>query len=138
MPETVDVERLCLDKGLRMTEQRRLIARVLSESQDHPCVVTLHTRASAIDPKLSIATVYRTVRLFEETGILVRHDFRDERARYEPTADDSHGHLINVETGEVVEFSDEGLEASLHKVSRRMGYRLIARRLELYGVPLEQ
>src|SRR6187200_3557589 len=106
----IDVEALCADKGLRITEQRRVIARILSESEDHPDVEALHARAAAIDPKISIATVYRTVRLFEDAGILERHDFGDGRARYEAAPEAHHDHLINVETGEVIEFVDRDLE----------------------------
>jgi Fur family transcriptional regulator, ferric uptake regulator len=134
----IDVEALCADKGLRITEQRRIIARILSESEDHPDVETLHARASAIDPKISIATVYRTVRLFEEAGILERHEFGDGRARYEAVSDEHHDHLIDVETGKVVEFVDEELEALQKRIAERLGFRLVDHRMELYGVALNR
>ena len=131
------LEKLCIDKGMRMTEQRRVIARVLSRSEDHPDVEELHRRAHAVDPHISIATVYRTVRLFEESGIIERHDFRDGRSRYEETPDHHHDHLIDMKSGKVVEFIDEEIEALQAAIARRLGYRLIDHRLELYGVPVE-
>ena len=134
----IDVEALCADKGLRITEQRRVIARIHSDSEDHPDVETLHARASAIDPKISIATVYRTVRLFEEAGILARHEFGDGRARYEAASDEHHDHLIDVETGNVVEFVDEELEALQKQIAERLGFRLVDHRMELYGVALNR
>ena len=134
----IDVEALCADKGLRITEQRRVIARILSESEDHPDVETLHERASAIDPKISIATVYRTVRLFEEAGILARHEFGDGRARYEAASDEHHDHLIDVETGKVVEFADEELEDLQKRIAEKLGFRLVDHRMELYGVSLNR
>ena len=134
----IDVEALCADKGLRITEQRRVIARILSESEDHPDVETLHGRASAIDPKISIATVYRTVRLFEEAGILERHEFGDGRSRYEAVSDEHHDHLIDVETGNVVEFVDEELEALQKRIAEKLGFRLVDHRMELYGVALDR
>ena len=134
MPERIDLEQLCADKGLRITEQRRVIAKVLSESDDHPDVELLHERASAVDPKISIATVYRTVRLFEEAGILDRHDFGDGRARYEPAPEAHHDHLIDVENGKVVEFVDPELEALQKQIAEKLGYRLVDHRMELYGV----
>jgi Fur family ferric uptake transcriptional regulator len=134
----IDVEALCADKGLRITEQRRVIARILSESEDHPDVETLHERASAIDPRISIATVYRTVRLFEEAGILARHEFGDGRARYEAASDEHHDHLIDVETGNVVEFVDEELEALQRRIAEKLGFRLVDHRMELYGVSLNR
>lgn len=134
----IDVEALCADKGLRITEQRRVIARILSESEDHPDVETLHQRASLIDPRISIATVYRTVRLFEEAGILARHEFGDGRARYEAASDEHHDHLIDVETGNVVEFADEELEALQKRIAERLGFRLVDHRMELYGVALDR
>jgi Fur family ferric uptake transcriptional regulator len=121
---------------MRMTEQRRVIARVLSGSDDHPDVEELYRRASEVDPNISIATVYRTVRLFEEAGILERHDFRDGRSRYEPASDDHHDHLINVQTGEVVEFKHDEIERLQEIVARELGFKLVDHRLELYGVPL--
>lgn len=134
----IDVEALCADKGLRITEQRRVIARILSDSEDHPDVETLHERASAVDPKISIATVYRTVRLFEEAGILARHEFGDGRARYEAASDEHHDHLIDVETGNVVEFVDEELEMLQRRIAEKLGYRLVDHRMELYGVSLNR
>jgi Fur family ferric uptake transcriptional regulator len=136
MNRKIDIEALCAEKGLRITEQRRVIARVLSDAEDHPDVEILHQRSAAIDPGISIATVYRTVRLWEAAGILERHDFGDGRARYEAAAETHHDHLINVETGEVIEFVDPELEELQRKISERLGYRLVDHRLELYGVTL--
>ena len=138
MHQTIDLEALCTERGLRITEQRRVIARVLSESEDHPDVEQLHRRASAIDPKISIATVYRTVRLFEDAGILDRHDFGDGRSRYEATPEAHHDHLIDVETGRVVEFVDPELEALQRQIAEKLGYRLVDHRMELYGVRLDR
>jgi Fur family ferric uptake transcriptional regulator len=138
MNRSIDVEALCADKGLRITEQRRVIARVLSESEDHPDVEALHARAAAIDPGISIATVYRTVRLFEDAGILERHDFGDGRARYEAAAETHHDHLIDVETGRVIEFVDADLEALQKKIAEKLGFRLVDHRMELYGVSLDR
>jgi len=132
------LESLCIEKGMRMTEQRRVIARVLSSAEDHPDVEELHRRAHAIDPHISIATVYRTVRLFEESGIIERHDFRDGRSRYEETPDHHHDHLIDMKTGKVVEFVDEEIEALQNAIARKLGYKLVDHRLELYGVPIEE
>lgn len=132
------LEKLCLDKGMRMTEQRRVIARVLSMSDDHPDVEELYRRASEVDPNISLATVYRTVRLFEEAGILQRHDFGDGRARYEETPSEHHDHLIDMRSGEVIEFHDKDIEALQEKIARRLGYRLIDHRMELYAVPLSE
>lgn len=126
----------CEDKGLRMTEQRRVIARVIGAAEDHPDVEALHARAAAIDPRISIATVYRTVRLFEEAGILDRHDFGDGRARYEAAPEAHHDHLIDVETGKVIEFVDPELEALQRQIAEKLGYRLVDHRMELYGVRL--
>ncbi len=131
------LERQCVSKGLKMTGQRRLIARVLSDSQDHPDVEELYRRASKIDPKISIATVYRTVRLFEEADILERHDFGDGRARYERLPDEHHDHLIDMRSVRVVEFHDPEVEALQQAIARRLGFRLMGHRMELYGVPLE-
>ena len=131
------IEKLCLDKNMRMTEQRRVIARVLSQAADHPDVEELHRRAHAIDPHISIATVYRTVRLFEEAGIIDRLDFRDGRSRYEEHTDEHHDHLIDMKTGKVVEFVDEEIEALQVEIARKLGYKLVDHRLELYGVPIE-
>ena len=135
-PKT-NIESLCASKGMRMTEQRRVIARVLSSAEDHPDVEELYRRASSIDPHISIATVYRTVRLFEEAGIIAKHDFRDGRARYEEAKDEHHDHLIDMRTGEVVEFMDEEIERLQAAIAKRLGYKLIDHRLELYGVPLD-
>ena len=131
------LERLCAERGMRMTGQRRTIAKVLGDSEDHPDVETLHQRAAAVDPNISIATVYRTVRLFEEAGILERHEFGDGRARYEPAGLGHHDHLINVKTGEVIEFSNEQIERLQENVARELGFRLIGHRLELFGMPLK-
>jgi Fur family ferric uptake transcriptional regulator len=136
--QTIDLEALCTERGLRITEQRRIIARVLTESEDHPDVELLHKRASAIDPKISIATVYRTVRLFEDAGILDRHDFGDGRARSEATPEAHHDHLIDVETGKVVEFVDPELEALQRQIAEKLGYRLVDHRMELFGVRLDR
>lgn len=131
------IEKLCVDKGLRMTGQRRVIARVLSDSQDHPDAEELHRRAAAIDPHISIATVYRTVRLLEESGILERHDFRDGRSRYEEMPDEHHDHLIDVQSGRVIEFHDDQIEELQRLVAEKLGYKLVDHRLELYGVPID-
>jgi Fur family transcriptional regulator, ferric uptake regulator len=133
---TSRLEQLCHDKGLKMTEQRRVIARVLSEAADHPDVEAVHRRASEIDPKISIATVYRTVRLFQEANILARHDFGDGRARYEEMPSDHHDHLIDLQTGRVVEFRDEQIETLQREVAARLGYKLVDHRLELFAVSL--
>jgi Fur family ferric uptake transcriptional regulator len=134
MAAKIDIEQICHEKGLRITEQRRVIARVLSDAEDHPDVELLHQRASAIDPGISIATVYRTVRLFEDAGILERHDFGDGRSRYEAAPEAHHDHLINVETGEVIEFVDRELEDLQRRIAEKLGFRLVDHRLELYGV----
>ena len=131
------IEKLCVEKGLRMTEQRRVIARVISSSDDHPDAEELHRRASAEDNRISLATVYRTVRLFEEAGIIARHDFRDGRSRYEELPDDHHDHLIDVNTGEVIEFFDEEIERLQELIAKRHGYKLVDHRLELYGVKVK-
>ncbi len=130
------LEQLCMTKGMRMTEQRRVIARVLSQSSDHPDVEELHRRSHAVDPRISIATVYRTVRLFEEAGILSRLDFGDGRARYEEMPESHHDHLIDTRTGTIIEFNDPEIEALQEKIAAKLGYRLVDHRLELYGVPL--
>ena len=134
MHQAIDIEALCAQRGLRITEQRRVIAKVLSEATDHPDVESLHERASAIDPKISIATVNRTVRLFEEAGILDRHDFGDGRSRYEAAPEAHHDHLIDVESGKVIEFVDPELEALQKMIAEKLGYRLVDHRMELYGV----
>lgn len=130
------LEQLCADKGLKMTEQRKTIVRVLSESRDHPDVEMVHRRAIDIDPRISIATVYRTVRLLEEASILERHDFGDGRARYEEMPRDHHDHLIDMRSGKVIEFQSEEIERLQIEIARRLGYELVDHRLELYGVPL--
>ncbi|MGH6967559.1 MAG: Fur family transcriptional regulator [Stellaceae bacterium] len=132
------IEQLCTDKGLKMTEQRRVIARVLSEAADHPDVEAVHRRAAAIDPKISIATVYRTVRLFQEASILERHDFGDGRARYEEAPTEHHDHLIDLQSGKVVEFRNEAIEKLQREVASRLGYKLVDHRLELFAVPLDK
>ena len=131
------IEKLCIDKGMRMTDQRRVVARILSDASDHPDVEELYRRASVVDPNISIATVYRTVRLFEEAGIIARHDFRDGRSRYEEAPEAHHDHLIDMKTGKVVEFMDEEIEQLQAAIARRLGYRLVDHRLELYGIPLD-
>ena len=131
------IENLCTEKGMRMTDQRRVVARVLSTSHDHPDVEELYRRAHAMDPHISIATVYRTVRLFEEAGIIERHDFRDGRSRYEEMPDVHHDHLIDMKSGKIVEFVDAEIEALQEAIARKLGYRLVDHRLELYGVPIE-
>jgi Fur family ferric uptake transcriptional regulator len=128
------IEQLCIEKGLKMTEQRRIIARVLSESQDHPDVELLYQRASAVDPRISIATVYRTVRLFEEANIIEKHEFGDGRSRYEDAQKEHHDHLIDLKSGRIIEFRNEEIEKLQRKVARELGYKLIGHRLELYGV----
>lgn len=138
MPERAEpdrIEKLCAEKGLKMTAQRRVIARVLSEATDHPDVEELYRRASAFDNAISIATVYRTVRLFEEANILERHDFRDGRSRYEEVTDQHHDHLIDVETGNVIEFQNEEIERLQREIAKKLGYDLVDHRLELYGTP---
>jgi len=129
------LEQLCLDKGLKMTEQRRIIARVLSDSADHPDVEEVYRRATKIDSHISIATVYRTVRLFEEANILARHDFGDGRSRYEEMPSDHHDHLIDLQSGHVVEFRNEQIEKLQEMIARELGYDLVGHRLELYAVP---
>jgi Fur family ferric uptake transcriptional regulator len=136
--QPIDIEAICAERGLRITEQRRVIARVLSESTDHPDVEKLHERAAAIDPGISIATVYRTVRLFEEAGILDRHDFGDGRARYEASPEAHHDHMIDVESGRVIEFVDPELEALQRQIAERLGFRLVDHRMELFGVRLDR
>jgi Fur family ferric uptake transcriptional regulator len=132
------LEALCLEKGLKMTDQRRTIARVLSDATDHPDVEQVYRRATALDPRISIATVYRTVRLFEEASILERHDFGDGRSRYEESPQEHHDHLIDVESGRVIEFREEEIEALQRRVAERLGYRLVGHRLELYAVPMRK
>lgn len=130
------VEQRCLDKGMKMTEQRRVIARVLSDAADHPDVETVYRRATELDPNISIATVYRTLRLFEEANILERHDFGQGRARYEQSTEAHHDHLIDVQSGRVIEFQNADIEILQAEIARKYGYRLVGHRLELYAVPI--
>ena len=131
------IEQLCNEKRMKMTAQRRIIARVLSDSEDHPDVEEVHHRSVLIDPSVSMATVYRTVRLFEEAGILEKHDFGDGRSRYEEATSDHHDHIINVKTREVIEFTNEEIELIQRRIAKEHGLRLVDHRLELYGVPIE-
>ena len=133
-----DIIARCESRGLRMTEQRRVVARVVGEAEDHPDVEELHQRAARLDPRISLATVYRTVKLFEEAGILEKHEFGDGRARYEDAERDHHDHLIDVNTGQVIEFVDPEIEALQERIAARLGYRLIGHRLELLGVPVRK
>jgi len=128
-----NIEERCQKRGLRLTDQRKLIAKVMSESSDHPDVDELHKRVSKLDSKVSIATVYRTVKLFEEAGILAKHDFKGTKARYEKTTDEHHDHLIDINTGKIIEFIDEDIEKLQKKVAEKLGYKLVDHRLELYG-----
>jgi Fur family transcriptional regulator, ferric uptake regulator len=130
------IERLCIEKGMKMTGQRRVIAGVLSDAEDHPDVEEVYRRSTQIDPRISIATVYRTVRLFEEANILERHDFGDGRSRYEEITDEHHDHLIDIQSGRVVEFQNDELEILKEKIAVEHGFSLVGHRLELYGVPL--
>ena len=132
MTESI-LEKKCVERGLRMTEQRRVIARVLSDADDHPDAEEVYARAAAMDPKISLATVYRTVRLFDEAGIIETHDFRDGRARYELAEGEHHDHLIDVQTGEVIEFVDDEIERLQEKIAEKLGYELVDHRMELYG-----
>jgi Fur family ferric uptake transcriptional regulator len=133
-----DIIARCESRGLRMTEQRRVVARVVGEAEDHPDVEELHQRAARLDPRISLATVYRTVKLFEEAGILDRLEFGDGRARYEDAERDHHDHLIDVNSGQVIEFVDPEIEALQERIAARLGYRLIGHRLELLGVPVRK
>ncbi len=133
----LSLEDACVAKGMRMTEQRRIIARVLEAASDHPDVEELHRRAADVDPHISIATVYRTVRLFEDAGVITKHDFGAGRSRYEALPDEHHDHLIDLRTGDVIEFRDEGIERLQRAMAERLGFRLVEHRLELYGVPLD-
>ncbi len=137
-PAPTRLEQLCIEKGLKMTGQRRVIARVLSESHDHPDVEQVHRRAAEIDPRISIATVYRTVRLFEEAHIVEKHEFGDGRARYEELQRKHHDHLIDLRSGKVVEFTNQRIEELQRQVARQLGYELVGHRMELFGVPLRQ
>ena len=141
MSDTVDtIERKCLAKGVKLTEQRKIIAKIISESKseygesDHPDVDELYSRVSKVDPKISIATVYRTVKLFEEAGILTKHDFKGGKARYEAMIESHHDHLIDIKTGEIIEFVDDEIEKLQKKVAEKYGYKLVDHKLELYGV----
>tara|TARA_B100000989_G_scaffold296740_1_gene280641 strand:- start:260 stop:691 length:432 start_codon:yes stop_codon:yes gene_type:complete len=134
---TETIEEKCVSHGLKMTDQRRVIARVLAESDDHPDVEMLYQRASEVDPNISIATVYRTVRLFEEAGIIEKHDFGDGRSRYEEATEEHHDHLIDLRSGRVIEFTNEQIEHLQEQVAKELGYRLVDHRLELYCVPMD-
>ncbi|NVK17106.1 MAG: transcriptional repressor [Methylocystaceae bacterium] len=131
------IEEMCVEKGMKMTGQRRVIAKVLSDSSDHPDVEEVYRRSSEVDPKISIATVYRTVRLFEEAGIVERLDFGDGRARYEEASEEHHDHLINVQTGKIYEFHDNEIEELQRKIAEKLGFKLVDHRMELFGVPLD-
>ncbi len=128
-----DIENKCIKRGLRLTDQRKLIAQVMSESEGHPDVDELHNRVNKIDSKISIATVYRTVKLFEEAGIVAKHDFKGNKARYEQTTEEHHDHLIDINTGEIIEFVNEDIEKLQKQVAEKLGYKLVDHRLELYG-----
>jgi Fur family ferric uptake transcriptional regulator len=134
---TETLEEQCVKKGMRMTEQRRVIAQVIEAAEDHPDVEELYHRASAIDARISLSTVYRTLNLFEEAGLVTKHDFKDGRARFEPIPDEHHDHLIDIRTGKVIEFRNEEIEAIQEVIAKRLGYRLVDHRLELYAVPLK-
>ena len=131
MSETI--EQKCIAKGVKLTDQRKIIAKVMSEANDHPNVDELYNRVSKIDSKISIATVYRTVKLFEESGIIERHDFKEGKSRYEPSTEEHHDHLIDVNTGEIVEFVDKDIEELQVKIAKKLGYNLVDHKLELYG-----
>ena len=137
-PSTPSLEHLCIKRGMKMTGQRRIIARVLSDADDHPDVEELYKRSSEVDSKISIATVYRTVRLFEEAGLLDRHDFGDGRARYEEASNDHHDHLIDVQSGKVIEFHNEKIEELQRQIASKLGYKLVDHRMELYGMPFSK
>ena len=132
------IESKCIDKGVRLTEQRKLIARVMSASEDHPDVDELHKRVSKLDSKISIATVYRTVKLFEEAGIVSKHDFKGNKARYEQSPEEHHDHLIDINTGEIIEFVNEDIEKLQRQVAEKLGYKLVDHRLELYGSKIKK
>ena len=133
-----EIENKCTKKGVRLTDQRKLVAQVLSESQNHPDVDELHKQVSKLDPKISIATVYRTVKLFEESGILAKHDFKGNKARYEQTSGEHHDHLIDINTGKITEFINEDIEKLQKKVAEKLGYKLVDHRLELYGSKIKK
>ena len=132
------IENKCVQKGVRLTDQRKLVAKVMSESNDHPDVDELHKRISKIDSKISIATVYRTVKLFEEAGVVAKHDFKGTKARYEEVSEEHHDHLIDVNTGEIIEFVNEDIEKLQKQVAEKLGYKLVDHRLELYGSKLKK
>ncbi|CAN7147477.1 Fur family transcriptional regulator [Neorhizobium sp. LjRoot104] len=132
------LEELCAEKGMRMTDQRRVIARILQDSDDHPDVEELYRRSSKVDSRISISTVYRTVKLFEDEGIIERHDFRDGRSRYETVPEEHHDHMIDLNTGNVIEFRSAEIEALQERIAREHGFRLVGHRLELYGIPLDR
>jgi Fur family ferric uptake transcriptional regulator len=134
---TSRIEQLCIQKNIKMTEQRRIVARTISDAADHPDVEEIYRRAAAKDPRISIATVYRTVRMFEEADIIEKHDFGDGRARYESMSDEHHDHLIDIRSGRIVEFQDREIEALQIAVAKRLGYKLVDHRLELYAVPID-
>ena len=133
-----DIENKCIKKGVRLTDQRKLVAKVMSESEDHPDVDELHKRISKLDSKISIATVYRTVKLFEEAGIVAKHDFKGNKARYEEAPQEHHDHLIDVNTGEITEFVNEDIEKLQRQVAEKLGYKLVDHRLELYGSKIKK
>ena len=133
-----DIENKCIQKGIRLTDQRKLVAKVMSDSHDHPDVDELHKRVNKFDPKISIATVYRTVKLFEEAGVVAKHDFKGNKARYEQAPDDHHDHLIDINTGEITEFVDEDIEKLQKKVAEKLGYKLVDHRLELYASKIKK
>tara|TARA_B100000959_G_C14913091_1_gene596013 strand:- start:413 stop:823 length:411 start_codon:yes stop_codon:yes gene_type:complete len=133
-----DIENKCIKKGVRLTDQRKLIAKVMSDSEDHPDVDVLHKRVSKLDTKISIATVYRTVKLFEESGIISKHDFKGNKARYEQTKKEHHDHLIDINTGEIWEFVNEDIEKLQNEVAEKLGYKLVDHRLELYGSKIKK
>ena len=132
------LEELCAEKGMRMTDQRRVIARILQDSDDHPDVEELYRRSSKVDPRISISTVYRTVKLFEDEGNIEKHDFRDGRSRYETVPEEHHDHMIDLNTGNVIEFQSAEIEALQERIARELGFRLVGHRLELYGIPLDK
>jgi Fur family ferric uptake transcriptional regulator len=137
-PTDPTLEEACVQKGMRMTDQRRIIAQVIEAASDHPDVEELYRRASAIDDRISLSTVYRTVNLFEEAGLITKHDFKDGRARFELIPDEHHDHLIDVRSGTVIEFRNEEIEAIQEVIAKRLGYRLVDHRLELYALPIDK
>ncbi len=138
MVENQTLEQQCAISGMRMTEQRRIIARIIEQADDHPDIEELYQRAIKIDPNISLSTLYRTINLFEEAGLITKHDFKDGRARIEPIPDEHHDHLIDIRSGKVIEFYNEEIEAIQKLIAKRLGYRLVDHRLELYAVPLEK